>query len=123
MSDVESASETITPKEARRKLGSGESRALDVRSVEARSKGTVSGSIHVPADEVSSRLDELPDDQLLIVFSDRGEESAEVAAKLRDEGREAVSLEGGMASWEEDRMPVQPSEDPEKEEGGPNLPI
>jgi tRNA 2-thiocytidine biosynthesis protein TtcA len=123
MSDVESASETITPKEARRKLGSGESRALDVRSVEARSEGTVSGSIHVPADEVSSRLDELPDDQQLIVFSDRGEESAEVAAKLRDEGREAVSLEGGMASWEEDRMPVQPSEDPEKKEGGPDLPI
>jgi tRNA 2-thiocytidine biosynthesis protein TtcA len=114
MSDVESASETVTPEEARRKLGSGESRALDVRSVEARSEGTVSGSIHVPADEVSSRLDELPDDQQLIVFSDRGEESAEVAAKLRDEGRDAVSLEGGMASWEEDRMPVQPSEDPDK---------
>jgi rhodanese-related sulfurtransferase len=48
----------------------------------------------------------------VIVACEDGNRSAEVAEQIAADGREAVSLEGGMASWRSDDQPMQPSEDP-----------
>ena len=48
----------------------------------------------------------------MIVACEDGDRSAEVAEQIAADGREAVSLEGGMASWRSDDQPMQPSEDP-----------
>jgi rhodanese-related sulfurtransferase len=50
----------------------------------------------------------------VIVACEDGSHSAEVAERIAGDGREAVSLEGGMASWRSDDQPMQPSEDPKE---------
>ena len=52
-----------------------------------------------------------------------GEQSGEVAAKLREQDVDAASLEGGMSAWTSDRLPTQPTTDPgEGEREPPKLP-
>jgi hypothetical protein len=37
----------------------------------------------------------------------------ELAAKLRERGREVASIDGGMKAWEGEKFPMQPSTDPD----------
>ena len=49
--------------------------------------------------ELPGRLDELPDAQTLVVCK-VGARSAQVAAYLVQQGRDAVNLDGGLLDWE-----------------------
>ena len=105
--------ESIKPEEARVPIASNELFVLDVRDADSWAEGAerVPGSTHIPAEELDSRLDELPDDVRILVVSPDGERSAEVAERLEREGREAISLAGGVEAWKGDRLLTQPSPD------------
>jgi rhodanese-related sulfurtransferase len=60
----------------------------------------VPGSLHIPLGELSSRLDELPDAQLLVVCA-IGARSARAVHYLVERGHDAVNLVGGLAEWQE----------------------
>ena len=114
MSANEQAAETtIAPSEARKLIGAGGAAVLDLSSDEEWERvGNIPGAVRIPEDDVESRLDDLPDrDKVLVVCPD-GQRSAEVAERLRERGVEAVSLDGGMQAWQDDQLPLQPSEDP-----------
>jgi rhodanese-related sulfurtransferase len=51
---------------------------------------------------------------MVIVCAD-GERSAKLAARLREEGRDAASIDGGMEAWAKEGLPVQPRPDEEFE--------
>ncbi len=61
----------------------------------------IPGSVHIAAEEIDSRLDELPDDKKILVVCPDGELSAEVAERIDGDDREAVSLDGGVEAVEE----------------------
>ncbi len=72
---------------------------LDVREPVEWAHGHVAGSVHIPMAEVPTRLEEVPDGQVLVVCK-VGARSARVAGYLVQQGRDAVNLDGGLLDWE-----------------------
>ena len=79
---------------------------IDVRGPEQFKAGTIAQARNVPIAELEAKLDTLPKNKPLIVFCDQGREAIRAAAMLRKQGREAVSLEGGLRAWTQAGLPV-----------------
>lgn len=115
---LEVTDEPLEAKEAHLRVGRDEVDVIDVRDLEAFADGHIPGARHLAEDEVESLKDQLPDDKPALLVCESGERSAELAAKLRDEGQNATSIDGGMESWTSDKLPVQPASDFEFEGPG-----
>jgi rhodanese-related sulfurtransferase len=113
--------ETMEPKEAREPIAAGELFVVDVRSEEkwVENAERVPGAVHIPGEELDSRLDELPEDKRILLVSPNGEGCEEIAERIGGEEREVVILAGGVEAWHGDRLLTQPSPDadPPKSEG------
>ncbi len=72
---------------------------LDVREPVEWTHGHIEGSLHVPLMELPQRLDELGDQQTLVVCKVGGR-SAQAVGYLRQQGFDAVNLDGGLLEWE-----------------------
>jgi rhodanese-related sulfurtransferase len=107
--------EILSPEDAREAAAS-DGRTLDIRDDDQWEEGRVPGALHVTEEEVLERLDDIPEDVTVVVVCEDGERSAKLAAKLRDAGRQAASIEGGMKAWKKDRnLPLEPRPDEEFE--------
>jgi rhodanese-related sulfurtransferase len=117
--------DTLEPKAAREPIAAGELYVVDVRSEElwADNPERVPGAVHIPADDLDSRLDEIPDDKKILVVTPDGEGGEEVAEKLSGEGREVVILAGGVSAWRDDRLLTQPSPDADPPKGEGEEPV
>lgn len=105
--------ETISAEDARPLVASRELFPVDIRPRDELldNPQRLPGSLHIPADEIESRLDELPEDRRLLIVSVDGSGSAEVAESLEQKGRETVTLEGGASNWRGGERLTQPSPD------------
>ena len=72
---------------------------VDVREPVEWHYGHIEGAIHIPMAEVPTRLEEVPEGQVLVVCK-VGARSARVAGFLVQQGRDAVNLDGGLLDWE-----------------------
>ncbi len=72
---------------------------LDVREPVEWAHGHIEGSVHVPLMELPQRIDELDDRQALVVCK-MGGRSAQAVGYLRQQGYDAVNLDGGLLEWE-----------------------
>ena len=72
---------------------------VDVREPVEWHHGHIEGAIHIPMAEVPTRLEEVPEGQVLVVCK-VGARSARVAGYLVQQGRDAVNLDGGLLDWE-----------------------
>ncbi len=72
---------------------------VDVREPVEWQYGHIEGSIHIPMSELTSRLDEVPEGQTLVVCK-VGARSARVVMWLSQQGRDVVNLDGGLLEWE-----------------------
>jgi rhodanese-related sulfurtransferase len=72
---------------------------LDVREHMEWEYGHIEGSTHVPLMELPQRLAELGDQQTLVVCK-VGARSAQAVGYLRQQGYDAVNLDGGLLEWE-----------------------
>jgi rhodanese-related sulfurtransferase len=105
---TEGLEETLSAEDAREMIASGDANVLDVRADEEWEEARIAGATHLAEEAAMEHLDELPEDTAIVVVCADGKRSAEVAEKLRDEGREAASIDGGMKSWTAEGLPVQP---------------
>jgi rhodanese-related sulfurtransferase len=107
------SNETISLADTRQRMGS-DANILDIRSDEEWQKvGNIPGAIQASEDDAADVARErMGEDRTVIVVCEDGERSARVAEQLREAGRDAVALEGGMAAWADKSMPMQPTEDP-----------
>ena len=78
---------------------------LDVREDDEWVAGHAPDAVHVPMSQFLSRLDDVPEGPLAVVCRVGGR-SAQVAAYLVGQGREAVNVSGGMLAWEAAGRPV-----------------
>ncbi len=78
---------------------------LDVRTDDEWAGGRITGSVHIPMDQLMQRLDEL-DDRVVCICA-VGARSARVAQFLNAQGREAVNLDGGLYAWEDSGLPLE----------------
>jgi rhodanese-related sulfurtransferase len=78
---------------------------LDVREDDEWTAGHAPEAVHVPMSAFLERLDQVPDGPLAVVCRVGGR-SAQVTAYLRNQGREAVNVTGGMLAWEAAGRPL-----------------
>jgi rhodanese-related sulfurtransferase len=71
---------------------------VDVREPDEWVAGHIEGALHVPLGELSARLAELPEGDVVVVCRS-GARSARATAFLIGNGLPAVNLEGGMQAW------------------------
>lgn len=87
---------------------------LDVRSGEERATSSIPGSIHIPLDELRSRLDELDRSRPIVVHCFSGQRSYFACRMLAHKGFDVRNLTGGIRSWQAAhpaRERVEPSAD------------
>ncbi len=82
---------------------------LDVRNPpEWQREGIIQGALLIPMNELPRRLAEIPEGREIVTVCHVGMRSLNAAMWLRQCGRNAVSMRGGMASWKAQRLPVVP---------------
>jgi rhodanese-related sulfurtransferase len=74
---------------------------LDVRTSQERSRRRIDGSVHVPLQELRSRLGELEKfkGREIICYCASGNRSLNAALILHRSGFNAANLSGGMSGW------------------------
>lgn len=73
---------------------------LDIRTAEERNKEAITGSLHIPLDELSDRLDELSmSKQYVTACQKGGGRSVRAAELLNKVGFQAGWLCGGTSAW------------------------
>jgi rhodanese-related sulfurtransferase len=78
---------------------------LDVRTDDEWADGRITGSVHIPMDELMQRLDEV--DTRVVCVCAVGARSARVAQFLNGQGYEAVNLDGGLYAWASTGLPIE----------------
>ena len=117
---AELSDEPLSPDDARTLIGKDEADVIDIREDEdAFAEAHLAGAAHVPGGDSEALPDDLSEDKTIVLVCESGERSAELAAKWREDGRSATSIQGGMRAWKSSGMPVQPH--PGSEFEGPNL--
>nr|WP_197736999.1 FAD-dependent oxidoreductase [Rhodococcus rhodnii] len=71
---------------------------VDVRTPEEFASGSLPKAVNVPLDELRERLDEVPGGRVVVTCAvgQRGHSAARI---LRQNGRDAVNLDGGVRTW------------------------
>ena len=81
---------------------------LDVREIDEWNQSRIPGSIHIPLDELTKRLDEIPKNQELMIICRSGNRSLEAANLLIESGyTSVVSISGGLNDWSSSGYPVE----------------
>jgi rhodanese-related sulfurtransferase len=74
---------------------------LDVREDDEWAAGHAPQAVHLPMQEVPTRMGEIPLDERVVVTCRMGGRSAQVTAYLRAQGYDdVVNLDGGMQAWQ-----------------------
>jgi rhodanese-related sulfurtransferase len=80
---------------------------LDVRMPpELVAEGRIAGSVNIPMNELQRRLAEIPSDTEVVAVCKSGIRSLNAAGWLRQLGRNAANLSGGMDRWKALGLPV-----------------
>lgn len=78
---------------------------LDVREDDEWEAGHAPGALHIPLGQLTGRLGELPEGEIVVVCRSGGR-SARAVAWLNQNGFETVNLDGGMQAWSAAGRPV-----------------
>lgn len=100
---------TYTPVELAEKLKGKEApRVLDVRTLAEWRSGHIHGALHIPVGEVHDALDRLPKDRQLAVICGHGQRASIVCSLLLRAGMDNIAnVMGGMALWNEEKLPIE----------------
>ena len=99
----------ISIEQAKEMLDRGGSVVVDVRQPDEWVAGHVTGAIHIPVDEVLTRVDELPTNQNLLFICAAGVRSAlacEMAAAMGRPPERLFNIEEGTPIWIERNLPT-----------------
>ena len=91
------------------KLINNDAIVIDLRSVDAFSKGHIVNARNIPSDELEAKMANLDSikSKPIIAVCDAGITSTKAVTSLRAAGFESVyGLEGGMAGWSQAGLPV-----------------
>jgi rhodanese-related sulfurtransferase len=88
-----------TSRHSERSGSDGDFILLDVRRPDERAKGFIPGSIHIPLDELRSRMSELPRDREIVVHCQSGQRSYFACRILAQHGFRVRNLTGSYRTW------------------------
>ena len=79
---------------------------LDVREDDEWQAGHIDGAQHIPLGELGARLGELPSGKTVVAVCRTGMRSGYAVDGLRQTGRSAENLEGGVVAWTRAGLPL-----------------
>lgn len=79
---------------------------LDVREPNEWDLGHVEGATHIPIGQITTRVNELDPAQDMVVVCQVGQRSALVTEWLNANGYRARNLDGGLAAWSAQGLPL-----------------
>ncbi len=97
---------TIGVQEARRRFQSGDAVLVDVREPDEVSAVSVPGALHIPLDQVTARLSQIPKNQEIYFLCRSGSRSRMACEQVFSLMPQAKSVEGGILAWEKLGGPV-----------------
>jgi rhodanese-related sulfurtransferase len=102
----------ISTSQAVRLINQG-ARVIDIRDKANFDVGHIVNSINIPAADLNQEGDKrLKSDKSIILVCDNGSKSSQCVTPMIKSGRENIfSLQGGLASWRQENLPVLASED------------
>jgi rhodanese-related sulfurtransferase/DNA-binding transcriptional ArsR family regulator len=106
--DARDGLEPMGRQELLERADSGEIVVVDVRPAAEYREGHIPGAVSIPLDELSERIDDLPEEAEVVAYC-RGSYcvlSADAVAVLRRHGRQARRLTDGLPEWEREGHPV-----------------
>lgn len=78
---------------------------VDVRTDEEWEAGHAPGALHIPLDSLAQRIDDIPEDDIIVVCR-KGGRSAQAVQILAEQGIEAWDLTDGMLGWAANGLPL-----------------
>jgi len=99
----------VTPAEAAGALvSSAPPIVVDVRAPREWQKSHIDGSVNIPLNHLSERIEEVPASRPVLVHCAGGYRSSIAAGILQASGRQNLTeLNGGLAAWEAAGLPVK----------------
>ncbi|QYF91127.1 rhodanese-like domain-containing protein [Arthrobacter sp. PAMC25284] len=94
----------VAVNEADRRRGTDQ--ILDVREDFEVAEGMIPGALHIPMDQLQTRLSELDAAVPVIAVCRSGNRSARVADALNGAGFTADTMTGGMTAWSQAGLPT-----------------
>ncbi len=91
-----------------RLINAGEAVLLDVREQKEFTAGHIVDSLHIPYTKLGDRVSELEKhrDKTIIVVDKMGQHSGAAGKTLKDKGFTVNRMEGGIAEWQNQNLPV-----------------
>ncbi len=100
----------VSLEEASNMLNEGGAIVIDVRDPNEWASGHVAGAIHIPVDDVLTRVDELPEDKNLLFICAMGVRSGlacEMAAAMNISSDRLYNIEDGTGAWIDNNYPTE----------------
>ena len=72
---------------------------VDMRDRQSYEKGHICGAVHIPGEELMSRLEELPRNRLIVLYCYHGPNSMRAARQLAQLGYEVADVYGGILAY------------------------
>ena len=98
--------ETLSPTDAAAAAKLGTVQLVDVRNPSELAEQRVEGAMHLPLDQLSARLGELPRDRRIAFLCKSGQRSGAAAKTASKAGLDAVNVEGGLIAWTKAGLPL-----------------
>lgn len=92
--------------EAKKRIENG-SLLLDVREQDEFDELRIPNSQLLPLSEFMQRYAELPQDREIVVYCRSGRRSAQATEFLKEQGYNAVNVEGGILAWKRAEFPTE----------------
>ncbi|MBW2527302.1 MAG: thioredoxin [Deltaproteobacteria bacterium] len=84
---------------------------VDTRDAHSYGRAHIPKAVHMPLEEIESRLAELHMLGTPVLYCRAGDKSKELSEKLAADGIPVTFLEGGMLGWESEFLPIERGDD------------
>jgi len=98
----------LTPERVRELHEGGGIELIDIREDYEHEAGRIAGDRHIVMDRLAAEADSLGSDRPIVFYCRTGSRSAVATQAFRAAGREAYNLDGGLVSWVEKGLPIEP---------------
>jgi rhodanese-related sulfurtransferase len=100
----------VSPEWVREHHEAGDIQLVDVREPYEWEAGHLAGARHIPLERVAAEASTIDQGTPVVFYCAVGARSTMAASAFRRAGYEAHSMDGGIAAWQEQGLPLEPAD-------------
>jgi rhodanese-related sulfurtransferase len=104
------AGATVAAARVAEMLEAGDAQVIDVREGYEHDAGHIPGSQHIEVTDLTAAAERLDRDRPVVFYCRSGDRSTMPAEAYRASGWDAYTLEGGLAAWAGEGLPLEPAD-------------